>query len=249
MLFFGRKDRDKSQGETSGEQQVAPGTEIHYDGKLIDHFRDQHRALANLIIQIRDSARESRFEETEKYVNKFRLLLNEHLLEENLRLYTYLSYCLKGDPEGAELMRDMRREMGDIGRKVASFIKHHSEFGINDENKAKFLNELKQIVEALDDRLTREERSLNTLYLPPQTIQAGQRKVAPERQCDAGGGARLDPDARRKLRYRAGNLTSMQRQPTHRYLDGANRLPRARMPGPGTDATNSHNLTRDFPCD
>jgi regulator of sigma D len=174
MLFFGRKDRDKSQGETSGEQQVAPGTEIHYDGKLIDHFRDQHRALANLIIQIRDSARESRFEETEKYVNKFRLLLNEHLLEENLRLYTYLSYCLKGDPEGAELMRDMRREMGDIGRKVASFIKHHSEFGINDENKAKFLNELKQIVEALDDRLTREERSLYTLYLPPQTIQAGQ---------------------------------------------------------------------------
>lgn len=174
MLFFGKKKHDAISGETFGGQQVAPGTEIHYDDKLIGHFLGHHRALVDLIIKIRDSAQASRFEETGKYVNKFRLLLNEHLLEENLRLYTYLSYCLKGDPEGAELMRDMRREMGDIGRRVASFIKHHSEFGINEENKAKFLNELKQIVEALNDRLAREERSLYTMYLPPQTIQAGQ---------------------------------------------------------------------------
>lgn len=174
MLFFGRKNSDKAKRDTRIERPVAPGTQLHYDGKLIGHFLDQHRALVDLIGKIRDSAQSSRFEETGKFVNKFRLLLNEHLLEENLRLYTYLSYCLKGDPEGSELMRDMRSEMGDIGRKVSSFIKHHNEFGINEENKAKFLNELKHIVEALDDRLAREERSLYTMYLPPQTIQAGQ---------------------------------------------------------------------------
>ncbi len=174
MLFFGKKKRDNAQGERLEGPQVAPGTEIHYDGKLIAHFLDHHRALVDLIGKIRNSAQASKFEETGKYVNKFRLLLNEHLLEENLRLYTYLSYCLKGDPEGAELMRDMRREMGDIGRKVAAFIKHHNEFGINEENKAKFLNELNHIVEALDERLAREERSLYTMYLPPQTIRAGQ---------------------------------------------------------------------------
>lgn len=174
MLFFGRKNHDKAKREAVVEQQVAPGTQIHYDDKLIRHFLDHHRALVDLINKIRDSAQASRFEETGKYVNKFRLLLNEHLLEENLRLYTYLSYCLKADPEGSELMRDMRHEMGEIGRKVANFIKHHNEFGINQENKAKFLNELKNIVEALNDRLAREERSLYTMYLPPQTILAGQ---------------------------------------------------------------------------
>lgn len=173
MKFFGRKTGDKERDKTPGEREVAPGTEIHYDTKLIGHFLDQHRALEDLITRIGESAHASRFQDTAKYLKKFRLLLNEHLLEENLRLYTYLSYCLKADPEGAELMRDMRREMGDIGRKVANFIKHHSEFGINEENKAKFLGELKQIVEALDDRLAREERSLYSLYLPPQTIQAG----------------------------------------------------------------------------
>ena len=45
---------------------------------------------------------------------------------------------------------------------------------VSDAEYDRLLNELKQIVEALDDRLTREERSLYTLYLPPQTIQAGQ---------------------------------------------------------------------------
>ena len=174
MMFFGRKNHDKVRGLSPSERQVAPGTEIHYDIRLIAHFLDHHRALEGLITKIRDSAQASRFEDTAKYARKFRLLLNEHLLEENLRLYTYLSYCLKADPEGAELMRDMRQEMGDIGRKVANFIKHHSEFGVNAENKAKFLSELTQIVEALDERLAREERSLYTLYLPPQTIQAGQ---------------------------------------------------------------------------
>ena len=174
MLVFSKQKPDAISGKTFGGQQVLPGTEIHHDDKLIGHVLGHHRALVDLITKIRDSAQAARFEETGKYVNKFRLLLNEHLLEENLWLYTYLSYCLKGDPEGAELMREMRREMGGIGRKVAGFIKHHCEFGSNEENQAKFLNDRKQIVEALNDRLAGEKRPQYTMYLPPRAIQAGQ---------------------------------------------------------------------------
>lgn len=174
MKFFGRKNRDKPDAIAPAVQQVAPGTQIHYDVKLIDHFLDHHHALVDLIAKVKSSAQASRFDETEKYVRKFKLLLNEHLLEENLRLYTYLSYCLKEDPEGSDLMREMRQEMGDIGRKVSNFIKHYSEFGINGQNVTKFLAELDQITNVFGDRIAREERSLYTMYLPPQTIRAGQ---------------------------------------------------------------------------
>lgn len=171
MRFFGRKDPVSNDTTKPAQQQVAPGTQLRYDVGLIDHFISHHRALVDLITKIKSSVQTSRFDDTTKFVHKFKLLLNEHLLEENLRLYTYLSHCLKGDPEGSELMHEMRQEMGDIGRKVSSFIKHYSEFGVDGQNAAKFLTELDQITSVLGDRVAREERSLYTMYLPPQDIQ------------------------------------------------------------------------------
>ncbi len=64
MLFFGRKNYAKAQREAVVEQQVAPGTQMHYDDKLIRHFLDHHRALVDLISKIEDFAQASRFEET-----------------------------------------------------------------------------------------------------------------------------------------------------------------------------------------
>lgn len=174
---FGKKNHDKQPdrnlAQETHERESAPGTQIHYDNNLVSHFLDHHRVLVDLIGKIKESAEASKFDDAAKYVNKFRMLLNEHLLEENLRLYTYLSYCLKGDIEGTELMRDMRSEMGEIGRKVSRFIKHYTEFGINEENRSKFLKELAQMTAVLGDRIGREERSLYTMYLPPQELQAG----------------------------------------------------------------------------
>lgn len=177
MLFFGRKNKTQDVGSTSAEQlakrSVAPGTQIHYDAELIDRFKRHHGALVELITKVTTQVQTSRFDEAEKNFNKFRTLLNEHLLEENLRLYTYLSYCLKGDPEGSELMHDMRQEMAGLGRKVTHFIKHYQEFGINADNATVFLRDLAHVTEVLSDRIDREERSLYTMYMPPEAIQTG----------------------------------------------------------------------------
>lgn len=150
--------------------QTAPGTEISYSAGLIPHFLDTHKELAALIAQLHDSAAAGRYADAEKTLHRFKSVLYAHLLEENVRLYTYLSYCVKGDADGTELMGDMRLEMGRIGRDVTRFIKAYTETGISAGNVAAFLQQLDAIIEKLRDRLQREENSLYTLYQPPSSF-------------------------------------------------------------------------------
>lgn len=172
MNIFRRKDLDEKRDVTFeqqlAEEQVAPGTQLHYDNRLILRLRGHHDALLDLARKAVEAAQASRFDETKKYVRNFRLLLNEHLLERNLRLYTYLNCCLQADPDGLELTRNMRREMSDTSRKSTRFIAHYESVSINEENKSAFLEEVAQITTLLSDRFAHEERSLYTMYQPPQ---------------------------------------------------------------------------------
>ncbi len=168
--LFGGTQTDTQSKDQAAPTETAPGTQIHYDADLITRFKGHHGVLVDLISKVRGNATAGNYEGTAKSVRKFKLMLNEHLLEENLRLYTYLSYCLKKDPEGSELMTDMRKEMAEIGRKVTRFIRHYEEHGVDSRNAAKFVEELDGIAEALADRIAREERSLYTLYMPPSHI-------------------------------------------------------------------------------
>lgn len=147
--------------------QTAPGTEISYASGLIPHFLDTHKELAALIAELEDAAKSARYGEAEKILHALKSTLYAHLLEENVRLYTYLSYCVKGDVDHTELMSDMRLEMGRIGRDVTRFIKAYTETGISAGNIEAFVQQLGGITQKLHDRLQREESSLYTLYQPP----------------------------------------------------------------------------------
>ncbi|HEY8587259.1 MAG TPA: hemerythrin domain-containing protein [Rhodanobacter sp.] len=175
MKLFDRKT-PKDNGAVTfedqlAEQQVAPGTQIHYDSRLIERFRGHHEALAATIAKASDAAKGSRFEDAQAHMTQFKQILNQHLLEKTLRLYTYLGCCLHADPEGLQLTRDMRRETGQISRRVTRFIQDYSAQGINEENKARFLEDLEDIGEVLQERFAREERTLYVMYRPPQAYQ------------------------------------------------------------------------------
>lgn len=173
MNFFGRKNRQERPEVTFeqqlAEQQVAPGTQLHYDSQLIGRLRGHHDALLELAGKAMATAQAARFEDTKKCVRQLRLLLNEHLLERNLRLYTYLSCCLHADPEGLELTRSLRRDMGEISRKSTRFVAHFEGAGIGEENNSAFVGELAQVTSLLADHFAREEQSLYPLYQPPQS--------------------------------------------------------------------------------
>ncbi len=152
---------------TGPAAQTAPGTEISYAPGLIAHFVDTHETLAALLAQLNDAATSARYGDATKVMHALKPALYAHLLEENVRLYTYLSYCMKGDADGIQLMTDMRLEMSHIGRDVTRFLKTYTEAGVDAGNAETFLRELHTVTEKLHGRLQREEASLYTLYQPP----------------------------------------------------------------------------------
>lgn len=169
-FFSARRDYPGSSVAKDTPRATAPGTEIHYDPKLVDRFKGHHQELVKEILLVKKFLHAKNYAATAESLREFKTMLQQHLLEENLLFYTYLTHCLVDDTEGRELMAEMRTEMADIGRLVTRFIKHYLEFGINDSNAEKFDIELGNIISALGDRIKREESSLYTLYLPPNAI-------------------------------------------------------------------------------
>jgi hypothetical protein len=161
--------RPDNQATVREPRQYAPGTQIAFDPQLITRFKGHHAALLKLFNQIKQSAQAGDYVRTLEATATFKNVLQQHLLEENIRFYTYLRICLQKDEENARLMHTMKSEMEGIGRVVGRFISHYLEFGINEGNIKKFMTDLQGIGAALEDRIGREESSLYTLYQPPDS--------------------------------------------------------------------------------
>jgi hypothetical protein len=176
MNFFGKKQQraglEVSLEDHLAEQQVAPGTQLHYDSRLVERLCGHAVSLMDLLALGGSAVRASKFDEAERCLYRFRLLFNEHMLDKNLRLYTYLGRCLKSDPEGLEFMRHMRRETGEISRQTTRFLSRCQEAGISEERRDEFLDELALIEDLLRHCFTREERSLYPMYRSPRSYQA-----------------------------------------------------------------------------
>lgn len=158
-------------GDAAAAQGTAPGTEIRYDPELIPHFVATHRGLSALAVQLKDTVIDGRYFEATRFLRRFKTDLFRHFLEENVRFYTYLAYCMKIDAEGSGMMADLRREMGEVGRAVTRFLKAY-ETGIDAGNAGSFLRQFEDVLAMLAHRIQREEGSLYTLYRPPSEFAA-----------------------------------------------------------------------------
>jgi regulator of sigma D len=167
MGLFGGNSRDRYVREARRVYQYAPGTKLSYDPTLIERFKGHHRSLLKLFTDIQRAADQRDFAGLTGAVERFKRVLQEHLLEENLRLYAYLTKCLESEPENHQLMRDMKSDMVEIGRKVNQFITHYTKHGIHHGNIEEFESQLETIGNILTIRIQREEESLYTLYMPP----------------------------------------------------------------------------------
>lgn len=158
-------------GDAASAQTTAPGTEIRYDPGLIPHFMEAHRGLSALATQLQAKVVEGRYIEATQLLRQFKTDIFRHFLEENVRFYTYLTYCLKTDVESGAVMADMRREMGEVGRTITRFLKIY-EMGVDMDNADSFLRQFEDVMATLGERIQREEGSLYTLYRPPSEFAA-----------------------------------------------------------------------------
>ena len=152
---------------------VAPGTELSYDANLVEQLMADHKKLLGLYGEIAASLEQLDYEAIHQQLRTFTSMLRGHLLTENIKLYVYLSHNLATDPENLELMTELRREMGHIGRKVNQFLTRYAEWPWTSELQQSFPGEFQRIGEVLGDRIGREEDTLYTLYLPPNAYTTG----------------------------------------------------------------------------
>lgn len=161
--------RSMETAQLGASSEFAPGTELRYHPDLIARFHGHHASLQKLFGAIKTHATNDEFAEAQKSLQAFRRALTSHLLEENIKLYTYLAKCLAADPGTKGLMASMKTEMGQIGNDVMHFVNEYTNAGLTPFNKHQFLKELDAIGVTLLDRIEREESSLYTLYMPPSS--------------------------------------------------------------------------------
>lgn len=172
MLFGRKKDQTPAApaAATAGskaQQASAPGTTIHYDPRLVEALKDDHSLLLDIYKAIDAARSEGNLMTVQTRLEQFRMMLQDHLLKENVRLYVYLEHILAGDATSHQLMHEFRHEMDGIGRIVVGFLTKYRQIGIHPELAADFNKDFAAIGEALVARIRREEDTLYPMYAPP----------------------------------------------------------------------------------
>ncbi len=172
-LLFGKKKSGPSSaaGNVAVAQSApvvsAPGTQIHHDPHLIEALKQDHRLLLEIFAAIDNARQHGDLIAVQTRLNQFRIVIQDHLLKENVRLYVFLEHLLVDDPASHELMHGFRHEMDGIGRAVVGFLTRYKEIGLHPELAAAFATDLAAIGEALAARIHREEQTLYPMYAPP----------------------------------------------------------------------------------
>lgn len=171
-LLFGKKTTPASPAAPvaaapAAPAASAPGTTIHYDPRLIETLKEDHSLLIDIYKAIDAARSEGNLMTVQTRLDQFRMMLQDHLLKENVRLYVYLEHVLAGDATSHQLMHEFRHEMDDIGRVVVGFLTKYRQIGIHPELAAAFGTDFAAIGQALTARIRREEDTLYPMYAPP----------------------------------------------------------------------------------
>jgi iron-sulfur cluster repair protein YtfE (RIC family) len=128
---------------------------------------EDHSLLLEIYTAIEDARKTGELMTVQTRLVQFRMVLMDHLLKENVRLYIYLEHMLANDPVAHGLIHEFRHEMDAIGKVVVGFLGKYKEIGIHPELEADFTRDLAAIGEALVARIRREEETLYPMYQAP----------------------------------------------------------------------------------
>lgn len=167
-LLFGRGKKEESVAAPKTNVipgiKPAPAVGLAFDPNLIARFKDDHALLLEIYKSIADARAAGNLQLVQERLNQFRIVLQEHLLKENVRLYVYLEHQAKNDPLRHETIHGFRREMDGIGRVVVAFLTKYKDIGTMPALEAEFETDLAAIGSALTSRIAREEGTLYPMY-------------------------------------------------------------------------------------
>ncbi|MGE0081204.1 MAG: hemerythrin domain-containing protein [Thiohalomonadaceae bacterium] len=161
--FFKGKARKPQEAEQV-EYETAPGTEIRYSPTLVDELKNEHQKLFASYVSIKTHFERNDFASVSQLLNDFRFDLHNHLINENVRLYIYLSRITSHDQETFAMVRKFRQEMEGIGKTALRLLKKYEALDIDQELSEAFAKDFAAIGAILTERVKNEEDVLYPLY-------------------------------------------------------------------------------------
>jgi len=134
-----------------------------YNKKLISNFHKDHQKLIGIIKKTHEAIEANNVKKSKKYLIKLRIAILEHFMEEDIKLYWYLTRYYKEDSNTLNTVEMFKSTIKDIQRDVLSFLSKYSKEDA--ELDTKFKEKFIDIVKEFGTRIKTEESKLYTLYI------------------------------------------------------------------------------------
>ena len=137
---------------------------IRFDPELIGKLKNDHQELFRIYADLVASKDKDDFGAVAQLLHDFKLMLQTHLMVENVRFYVYLQQQFAEDAAVAGFISEVRKEMDGIAHAAVRFVNTYTVPSYTPELKASFAGELSAIGNVLVKRVSMEESRLYTLY-------------------------------------------------------------------------------------
>ncbi len=139
---------------------------IQHHSTLVSQLMSDHRQLLESFGVLKKTAEAGDAVAFKQALQGFKALLVPHLLEEAIRLYTYLRQELKtrGDANSYQLVNGYKSEMKGIGDAAVHFVETYNTAANDAIDFEQVRASLHEIGHLLGDRIRREESELYPLY-------------------------------------------------------------------------------------
>ncbi len=139
---------------------------IQHHSSLVTQLVGDHRQLLESFGGLKKAADVGDAVAFKQSLQGFKALLIPHLMEEAVRLYTYLrqEFKTRGDANNYQLVNGYKSEMNGIGDAAVHFVETYSTTADDAIDFHQVRTSLHEIGHLLGDRIRREEAELYPLY-------------------------------------------------------------------------------------
>jgi hypothetical protein len=164
-MFGFLKKKEEQRPATAAAPAPASQGGIQFHPELIGELVSDHHRLLHLHGGIRECFDRRDLAMVSGKLKEFGVLLRNHLLTENMRLYIYLQQKMAGDEVNTTLVRSFRKEMDGIAKTALEFLEKYNELEkMPEAHLSSFAAEFDQIGSVVHARMQREEETLYPLY-------------------------------------------------------------------------------------
>lgn len=139
---------------------------VQHHSTLVTQLVGDHRQLLESFGVLKKAAEARDVVAFKQALQGFKALLVPHVLEEAIRLYTYMrqEFKTRGDANNYQLVNGYKSEMKGIGDAAVHFVETYSAAADDAIDFQKVCASLHEIGHLLGDRIRREESELYPLY-------------------------------------------------------------------------------------